>query len=83
MTQDYEMYKPPWRYGRGPIPRYLVRPTARFMRIEAAGGIVIVFAAAIALIWANLDVHSYENFWHLSSFTMVEKTIIYLQLCFF
>ncbi len=64
MTQDYEMYKPPWRYGRGPIPRYLVRPTARFMRIEAAGGIVIVFAAAIALIWANLDVHSYENFWH-------------------
>ncbi len=33
------------------------------MRIEAAGGIVIVFAAIIAMVWANLDIHSYEDFW--------------------
>ena len=33
------------------------------MRIEAAAGIVIVLAALIALIWANVDNHSYEAFW--------------------
>lgn len=58
-----ELYRPPWRYGRGPIPRYLVRPTARFMRIEAAGGIVIVLAAVVAMVWANIDFNSYEDFW--------------------
>ena len=63
MSQPPEIYRPPWRYGRGPIPRYLVRPTARFMRIEAAGGIVIVLAAVVAMIWANVDIHSYEDFW--------------------
>jgi NhaA family Na+:H+ antiporter len=33
------------------------------MRIEAAGGIAIVLFALIALIWVNVDPHSYEGFW--------------------
>ena len=40
-----QLFRPPWRAGRGPIPRYVVQPTVRFMRVEAAGGIVIVAAA--------------------------------------
>ena len=59
-----EIFQPPWRQGVGPLPRFVVRPTIRFMRIEAAAGIVIVLAALIALVWANIDGHSYESFWH-------------------
>lgn len=59
-----EIYQPPWRQGVGPLPRLVVQPTIRFMRIEAAAGIVIVLGALIALIWANVDSHSYESFWH-------------------
>ena len=55
---------PRWRTGRGPLTRYVVQPTTEFMRIEAAGGIVLVLAAAAALIWANGFGDSYANFWH-------------------
>lgn len=58
-----DLFRPSWREGRGPIPRYIVRPTVRFMRVEAAGGIVIVTAALVALIWANVAPGSYEDFW--------------------
>lgn len=34
------------------------------MEVEAAGGVVLVIAAAIALLWANLDIGSYDSFWH-------------------
>ena len=59
-----EIFQPPWRQGVGRLPRLVVQPTIRFMRIEAAAGIVIVLGALIALIWANVDIHSYESFWH-------------------
>ena len=58
-----EIFQPSWRVGSGPLSRLVVHPTARFMRIEAAGGIVIVLGALVALIWANVDIHSYEEFW--------------------
>ena len=58
-----EIYRPPWREGVGLIPRYVVRPTLQFVRIEAAGGIVLVAAAAAALIWANVFPQAYEDFW--------------------
>ena len=57
-----DLFRPRWREDRGPL-RLIVQPTMRFMRIEAAGGIVIVLAALIALIWANVDHGSYEDFW--------------------
>jgi NhaA family Na+:H+ antiporter len=38
----------------------------RFLHVEAVSGIVLLFAAAVALIWANsLYAHSYHSFWHL------------------
>ena len=58
-----ELFEPRWRSGPGPISRYVVHPTIQFMRVEAAGGIVLVFAAAIAVIWANVFGDSYEEFW--------------------
>jgi len=38
----------------------------RFLHIEAVSGVVLLFAAAVALIWANSPyAHSYHSFWHL------------------
>ena len=59
-----DLYRPPWREGSGPLRRLVVEPTIRFMRIEAAGGIALVFAALVALIWANVAPGSYSSFWH-------------------
>jgi NhaA family Na+:H+ antiporter len=40
------------------------RPLERFMQIEAASGILLLIAAAIALIWANSPWSaSYTQFW--------------------
>jgi NhaA family Na+:H+ antiporter len=35
------------------VPHRFIRPVIEFTRIEAAGGIVLLIAAAIAIIWAN------------------------------
>ncbi len=48
-----------------PIDR-LLSPIRDFLRIEAAGGILLLTATAIALVWANSPwAESYENFWHI------------------
>lgn len=59
-----DLYQPPWRGGNSPVRRLVVGPTQRFMQMEAAGGIVLVIAAVIGLIWANTAHDSYESFWH-------------------
>ena len=59
-----EFLDPRWQTGAGPLTRYVVQPTIHFMRVEAAGGIVLVLAAAAALIWANAFGDSYNDFWH-------------------
>jgi NhaA family Na+:H+ antiporter len=43
----------------------LVRPLERFLKIQAASGIVLLIAAVIAMTWANSPwQHSYEALWH-------------------
>lgn len=38
----------------------------RFLHVEAASGILLLFAALVALIWANSPLqHSYHSLWHL------------------
>ena len=46
-----DLFRPRWREGDDPFRRIVVQTTLRFMEVEAAGGIVLVIAAAIALIW--------------------------------
>jgi NhaA family Na+:H+ antiporter len=47
-----------------PIDRVLM-PIQRFMRVEAAGGVLLLGATALALIWANSPwAASYDTFWH-------------------
>jgi Na+:H+ antiporter, NhaA family len=45
--------------------RRLFQPLEKFLHIEAASGIVLLLAAAVALIWANSPwAWSYEALWH-------------------
>ncbi len=49
--------------GVPPVPplfRAVVRPIAAFFRLEAASGLLLLAAAAVALAWANLDGPSYH-----------------------
>src|SRR5690606_1809800 len=47
------------------VERRFVHPIRRFMATEAAGGIVIVVAALVALVWANSPWEaSYFDLWH-------------------
>ncbi|CAN5526684.1 Na+/H+ antiporter NhaA [soil metagenome] len=46
------------------VPRSFVRPAQRFMRTEASGGIAMLIAAVVALVWANSPFSgSYEDLW--------------------
>lgn len=48
-----------------PIHR-IISPFVRFAKLEAAGGLVLVFSTAAALLWANSRwADSYDHFWHL------------------
>lgn len=47
------------------VARAIRGPIETFMHVEAAGGIVLLVAAAAALTWANSGWHeSYEHLWH-------------------
>lgn len=55
-----------------PLASRFGRPFRRFLDIEAAGGIVLLFATAVALIWANSPwSDSYADLWH----TEIDLTI--------
>ncbi len=55
--------RPPWSRTGRPVPRRVLRPIREFMRLEVAGGMVLLAAAVVALRWANLATGSYEAFW--------------------
>ncbi|HSJ71733.1 MAG TPA: Na+/H+ antiporter NhaA, partial [Acidimicrobiia bacterium] len=42
-----------WLNSSRVLPARFIRPVIRFTRIEAAGGIVLLVAALVALVWAN------------------------------
>jgi NhaA family Na+:H+ antiporter len=46
--------------------RRVLSPIAEFLRDEAAGGIVLLAAAIVALVWANVSSVSYHDVWEQS-----------------
>ncbi|MCB1247702.1 MAG: Na+/H+ antiporter NhaA [Acidimicrobiia bacterium] len=42
-----------WVDSDKPLPKNFIRPVLRFTQVEAAGGFVLLLAAAVAVIWAN------------------------------
>src|SRR5688572_17357252 len=48
-----------------PLARLVARPVREFLRVEAAGSLLLLLAAAIALLWANSPwAESYDALWH-------------------
>ncbi len=48
-----------------PLARLVARPVREFLRVEAAGSLLLLLAAAVALVWANSAfADSYDAFWH-------------------
>ncbi len=59
-TSPPEAWKPARRAAKA-----MFRPVEQFLHVEAASGILLLAAAAIALIWANSRwFESYEHLWH-------------------
>ncbi|HVY44389.1 MAG TPA: Na+/H+ antiporter NhaA, partial [Minicystis sp.] len=50
-----------WRPARS-VARRVAAPIERFVRVEAASGLVLVVAAVAALVWANTSASSYDAF---------------------
>ena len=53
MANPHEPIHETWLTSGRLVPHRFIRPVIEFTRIEAAGGIVLLVAAAIAIIWAN------------------------------
>lgn len=54
----------PWSRSDRLVPRAVVRPMRRFAATEAAGGIVMLVMAVVALVWANSAWgDSYDTLW--------------------
>ncbi len=48
-----------------PLARLVARPVREFLRVEAAGSLLLLAAAVIALVWANSAwADSYDALWH-------------------
>lgn len=57
--------RPTWIASDRPIARLVARPLARFLHVEAAGGILLLLATVAALVWANSPWQdSYGEVWH-------------------
>ncbi|MEJ7793961.1 MAG: Na+/H+ antiporter NhaA [Nocardioides sp.] len=62
-----------WRFGPvysesdRLVARLVARPVREFLRVEAAGSVLLLAAAVIALVWANSPyADGYDAFWHSS-----------------
>ena len=53
----------PWLRSERPLPRLVVRPVERFLRLEAGSASLLMAAALAALIWSNVSATSYDDFW--------------------
>lgn len=59
----------PWSRSSRTSARVIAWPIQSFMRWQAAGGVALLAATVVALIWANVAGASYTSFWS-TSFTL-------------
>ena len=53
-----------WLHSDRPVPRLIARPVRNFLSTEAGGGIVLLVATVVALVWANSPFsESYSALW--------------------
>jgi NhaA family Na+:H+ antiporter len=53
MADSHEPIHETWLSSDRVVPHRFIRPVIEFTRVEAAGGIVLLIAATIAIVWAN------------------------------
>lgn len=64
MSQPRPPLRGSWIDSERAVPRYLARPLREFMDTEVAGGIVLLGATLLALLWVNSPMgDSYERLW--------------------
>ena len=57
--------RPVYTASDRPLARLVARPVREFLRVEAAGSLLLLLAAAVALVWANSPwASSYDSLWH-------------------
>ena len=58
-------FRPTWLESDRTLARTVGRPLAAFLQVEAAGGLVLLVATIVAVVWANSPWEaSYTSFWH-------------------
>lgn len=62
-TPSQERIHETWLHSSRVLPTRFIRPLIEFTRVEAAGGIVLLIAALVALVWANSP--WYESYFNL------------------
>ncbi|GAB3014291.1 Na(+)/H(+) antiporter NhaA [Nocardioides flavus (ex Wang et al. 2016)] len=61
-----------------PLARLVARPLREFLRVEAAGSLLLLLAAAVALLWANsVWGESYDALWH--SYLTIDAGPLHLE----
>lgn len=55
---------PTWARSPRRSARIVAGPIRSFMAWEAAGGVALLLATIVALVWANVDTSGYEAFWN-------------------
>ncbi|MGH9084323.1 MAG: Na+/H+ antiporter NhaA [Acidimicrobiales bacterium] len=57
--------RPTWSTSDRRLARYVAQPLSRFLAVEASGGVLLVLATAVALVWANSPWSAaYDQVWH-------------------
>lgn len=60
-----ERVRRPWSRSDRRLPRTVLRPLQSFLATEASGGIILLGAGVVALLWANSPLRdSYEDLWN-------------------
>ena len=60
-----ETSKQIWSGRNGLVARRIGQPLRHFMELQASGGIVLLIATVVALVWANSPLQdSYSDFWY-------------------
>lgn len=62
---DSLLKRPTFASSDNSLAKFVARPVLRFVDREVAGGILLLVATAIALVWVNIGWEdSYNDFWH-------------------